>query len=150
EAWIAAAAAAGLPLETTADIPANALGMIAGAAPQLMAELTPEILLALPPATLAALPEPLTAQMEPGMQQTIANIIIADAQFMLGTAVATEGEGEPTAEVEPEPVDPARLPDLLIQGAAQAGQQIENAQDITPDFMRLFAGLGPQGVQALQ
>ena len=64
-------------------------------------------------------------------------------------------EDEPTDEpvdeepVVEEPPDPAALPDLLVQGAAQAGFTIEKAQDIEPDMMRLFAGLGPQGVQVL-
>jgi HAE1 family hydrophobic/amphiphilic exporter-1 len=72
-------------------------------------------------------------------------------QFEAETAVATGEAGEPVEEeAEPEPVDPARLPDLLIQGAAQAGFELENAQDITPEMIRLFGGLGPQGIQVLQ
>jgi HAE1 family hydrophobic/amphiphilic exporter-1 len=148
ESWIAIANAAGFQLETTADIPADVIGLLGNVNPELLADLTPEILLALPLETLQAIPEPFFTELDPGLQQTITNIIIADAQFRLGTAVAAEGEGEPV--VVDEPVDPARLPDLLIQGAAQAGQEIENAQDITPEFMRLLTGLGPQGIQVLQ
>ncbi|MCB8937211.1 MAG: efflux RND transporter permease subunit [Ardenticatenaceae bacterium] len=150
EALVTAATAAGFPLETTADIPANAMSMLANFAPELMAELSPELLLALPVETLAAVPEAVTAELDPGVQQTITNILIANEQFLAETAVATEDGGEPVAETEPEPVDPARLPDLLIQGAAQAGMTIENAQDISPEMIRLFAGLGPQGIQVLQ
>ncbi|WP_420644458.1 efflux RND transporter permease subunit [Candidatus Leptofilum sp.] len=150
EAWVDLASAAGFPLETTADIPANVLGLITNVNPDLLEGLTPEILLGLPLETLAAVPQELLAQLDPATQQTITNILIANEQFAIKTAVAAEGDGEPVAEVEPEPVDPARLPDLLIQGAAQAGQEIEFAQDLSPEFIRLFASLGPQGVQALQ
>ena len=147
ESWIATATASGFPIATTADIPADALGLLATVAPELLADLTPELLLAFPADTLAAVPEPFIAQLDPALQQTVANVVIANAQFLAETAVA---EGEPIEEVEVEPVDPARLPDLLIQGASQAGLEIENAQDITPDLIRLFGGLGPQGIQVLQ
>lgn len=144
DSWIATATASGFPISTTADIPPEAFGLLANVAPELLADLTPEILFALPAKTLAVLPQPFVAELDPDLQQTITNIIVADARFDMETAVADN-----PAET-PEPVDPGRLPDLLIQGAAQAGQTIENAQDITPDFIRLFNALGPQGIQALQ
>lgn len=152
ESWIATAAASGFPITTTADIPAEAFGLLSSVAPELLADLTPELLLAFPAETLAAIPEPFLAQLDPGLQQTVTNVVIADVQFMAATAVATDesGDGEAVEEVEAEPVDPGRLPDLLIQGAAQAGFELENAQDITPDLIRLFGGLGPQGIQVLQ
>ncbi len=150
ESWIATATASGFPISTTADIPAEAFGLLSSVAPELLADLTPEILLAFPADVLAAIPEPFLAQLDPALQQTVANVIIAKAQFMAETAVAAGDEGEPVKEAEPEPVDPGRLPDLLIQGAAQAGLEIENAQDITPEMIRLFGGLGPQGIQVLQ
>ncbi|MBK8899580.1 MAG: efflux RND transporter permease subunit [Anaerolineaceae bacterium] len=150
ESWIATAAAAGFPISTTADIPADAFGLLPTVNPALLADITPEILLALPADTLAVLPEAILANLDPGLQQTITNIIIADAQYQAATAVVTGDTGETAVETEPEPVDPARLPDLLIQGAAQAGLEIENAQDITPEMIRLFGGLGPQGIQVLQ
>lgn len=147
ESWIATATASGFPISTTADIPADAFGLMTNVAPELLADLTPELLLAFPAETLAAIPVPFLAELDPALQQTVTNIVIANAQFMAETAVA---EGEPVQIDEPEPVDPARLPDLLIQGASQAGLTIENAQDITPDLIRLFGGLGPQGIQVLQ
>ncbi|MCA9945487.1 MAG: efflux RND transporter permease subunit [Anaerolineales bacterium] len=152
ESWVATAAASGFPITTTADIPAEAFGLLSSVAPELLADLTPQILLAFPAQTLAAIPEPFLAELDPALQQTVTNVVIANAQFMAETAVATDetGAGEPTEEVEAEPVDPGRLPDLLIQGAAQAGFELENAQDITPDLIRLFGGLGPQGIQVLQ
>jgi hydrophobic/amphiphilic exporter-1 (mainly G- bacteria), HAE1 family len=145
ESWIATAAASGFPISTTADIPAEAVGLLTTVAPELLADLTPEVLLAFPVETLAALPESVLAGLDAGLQQTVANVIIAEARFVLETAVAAD-----TPVKEPEPVDPARLPELLIQGAAQAGQTIENAQDITPEFIRFFSALGTQGIQALQ
>ncbi|WP_420627963.1 efflux RND transporter permease subunit [Candidatus Leptofilum sp.] len=150
EAWVAAATEAGFPMETTADIPPTALGLITNFDPELAATLTPEILLALPAETLAAAPEALLNQLDPAIQQTIANIIIADAQFKAATAVASEGDGEPTAEAEPEPVDPSRLPDLLIQITSQFGFPLENVQDITPEVMRQIGGFGAQANQILQ
>ena len=145
ESWTAAAAAAGQELTTTADLNGEALGLLASVAPELLGDLTPEILLAFPPEVQAALPAEFVATLDEGTQQTLTNIAVYVARNE-ATAVA---EGEPV-EVEPEPVDPARLPDLLIQGAAQAGLEIENAQDITPDLIRLFGSLGPQGIQVLQ
>ena len=88
EAWIATAAASGFPITTTADIPAEAFGLLSSVAPELLAELTPEILLALPAKTLAAIPVPFLAELDPALQQTIANVLIADAQFAAATAVA--------------------------------------------------------------
>ncbi|MFZ1395404.1 MAG: efflux RND transporter permease subunit, partial [Candidatus Promineifilaceae bacterium] len=146
ESWVAAAAASGQTLATTADLNAQAVGLIASAAPQLLADLTPEMIVALPPALQAALPTEFLNTLDAGTAQTLANVAIYTARFE-ATAVATE---IPPSTEEDTSNNPARLPDLLIQGAAQAGLQIENAQDITPEFMRLFAGLGPQGVQALQ
>lgn len=144
--WVAAAAGVGQEIETTADIPAEMFGQLVAFAPELLADLTPEMLLALSGEALAALPADYVATLDAGLQQTIGNIVILNEAFVLA-----QTEGEPVAEeVEPEPVDPARLPDVLIQGAASAGFEIENAQDISPEMIRLFAGLGPQGVQVLQ
>lgn len=150
DAWIAAAAAAGQEIATTDDIPAEMFGQFVSFAPELVEELTPEVILALPAEALAALPADYVTTLDAGLQQTIANIIILNEAF---TLVQESGDGEAVSEVvepEPEPVDPARLPDVLVQGAAGAGFEIENSKDITPDLIRLFAGLGPQGVQVLQ
>ncbi len=141
ESWIAAAAAAGFPLQTTADIPAEFAPALVGAAPQLLADLTPEQLLAFAPGVLAALPADYVATLDPGLQQTVQNIVIAAAQFEANTAVTEQPTTNDEAGV---------LPDILIQGAQAAGVEIKVAQDITPDFMRLLAGFGPQGLQALQ
>ena len=112
ESWVATAAASGFPITTTADIPAEAFGLLSSVAPELLADLTPQILLAFPAQTLAAIPEPFLAELDPALQQTVTNVVIANAQFMAETAVATDetGAGEPTEEVEAEPVDPGRLP----------------------------------------
>ena len=53
---------------------------------------------------------------------------------------------------DPEPaetLDPARLPDVLIEGASSFGVELEFASDITPDFMRQIGAFGPQAVQIL-
>jgi len=149
--WIAAAAAAGAPAETTADLPPEGIAAAAGAAPELLAALTPETILAMTPDQQAALPAEYLATLDAGLQQTLAIIAIHHARFLAAEAAeAVEAETpEPTPTAEPEPeVDPARLPDVVIQGSAAAGQSLEFAQDITPDIMRLLAGI-PQAQQFL-
>lgn len=142
ESWIAAGTAAGFPIQTTADIPAEAAPLLVGTAPELLADLTPEQLLAFAPGVLAALPADYLITLDSGLQQTIANIVIASVQYETNTAV--------TEQPTPTGDEAGLLPDLLIQGAQAAGVEIQYAQDITPDFMRLLAGFGPQGLQALQ
>lgn len=150
QSWQDMAAGFGMTLTSTlslANLPPQAFGMMSGGMPpEMMAELTPEIVLGLPAFILAQLPEEMTAVLDEGMTQTITNILIADTRHT-ALAEAEAGEGEPIA-AEPTP-DPARLPDLLIQGMAQAGLELEYAQDISPEMMRLLAGFGPQAIQAL-
>ncbi|MCO5199477.1 MAG: efflux RND transporter permease subunit [Anaerolineae bacterium] len=146
QSWIDAAATAGFPIETTEDILPEALSGIAGLAPELLADLTPEIILALTPANQAALPADYIATLDEGLQETLAIIAIRDAQFQLAQA---EESGTDEEMVEEEPVDPARLPDLLVNGFAQQGLEIENAQDIPADLMRQLSGIGEQATQLL-
>lgn len=145
DSWIAAAAGAGFTLETTADVTAEAMAALSNFAPQLLDDLSEEMLLAMSPDTLAALPDSFVAGLDEGLQQTLTNVQVAAAQFTAAQVVAENGE--PAAE-EPA-VDPARLPDLLIQGAKATGLEIEFAQDIEPDFVRTMSALGEQGIQAL-
>ncbi len=146
QSWIDAAATAGFPIETTEDILPEALSGIAGLAPELLVDLTPEIILALTPANQAALPADYIATLDEGLQETLAIIAIRDAQFQLAQA---EESGADEEMVEEEPVDPARLPDLLVNGFAQQGLEIENAQDIPADLMRQLSGIGEQATQLL-
>ncbi len=142
DSWIAAGQAAGFPLETTADINAQAIGLLSANAPELLVDLTDEMILAFSPETQASLPETFTSGLDEGLQETL---LIVAAWHMAAQAT-------PIAEQEPEPVDtpdPARLPDVLIEGAASFGVELEFASDITPDFMRQIAGFGPQAVQIL-
>ncbi len=151
EAWIASASAAGSPAESTADLPPEAIAAAAAAAPELLAALTPETILAMTPEQQAALPVEYLATLDEGLQETLAVIAIHHARFLAAQTeeVAEVEEPEPTPTAEPEPeVDPARLPDLVIQGSAAAGQSLEFAQDITPEIMRLLAGI-PQAQQFL-
>ncbi|MBX3057612.1 MAG: efflux RND transporter permease subunit [Anaerolineae bacterium] len=154
QSWQEMAAGFGMTLTSTlslANLPPQAFGMMSGSMPpEMMAELTPEILLGLPAFILGQLPEGMTAVLDEGMTQTISNILIADARHTALAAAEAE-EGEPiAAEAEAQPTpDPARLPDLLIQGMAQAGLELEYAQDISPEMMRMLAGFGPQAIQAL-
>lgn len=153
QSWQDMAAGFGMTLTSTlslANLPPQAFGMMSGGMPpEMMAELTPEILLGLPAFILGQLPEGMTAVLDEGMTQTITNILIADARHtaLAAAEAQTAEEGESVA-AEPTP-DPARLPDLLIQGMAQAGLELEYAQDISPEMMRLLAGFGPQAIQAL-
>lgn len=146
-AWIAAAEYAGLTVTNTVQIPPEAIRLIAGSTPELLETLTDDVVLGFPAATLAELPAEFVTTLDSDTQATLEIIAIRAAQFQAAQTVA---EAAPTPTPEPTPtVDPGRLPDLLIQGARAAGVELEYAQDITPDFMRLFAGLGPQAAQAL-
>lgn len=144
QSWQEMAAGFGMTMTNThsiAALPPQAFGQMSGnVPPEMLAELTPEILLGLPAVTLAQLPAEITASLDEGMAQTIDNILIAAERYSANQAAP------PVTE---EAVDPARLPDLLIQGMAQAGLELENAQDITPEIMRLLTGFGPQAVQVL-
>lgn len=142
ESWIAAGQAAGFPLETTADINAQSIGLLSTNAPELLVDLTDEMILAFSPETQASLPEAFTSGLDEGLQETL--VIVA--------AWHVAAQATPIVEQEPEPAetpDPARLPDVLIEGAASFGVELEVASDITPDFMRQIAGFGPQAVQIL-
>ena len=148
ESWVEASASFGMPMETTADIPLQAAAMLTAFPPELLTELTPEIILAMDPALLAAMPAEIMGTLDDDTQQTITNITIAAELY----AMAEEAGEEETEEVVEEPVeevDPAVLPDMLVQGAAAAGVVIEVAQDLSPDFIRPIAGFGEQGVQML-
>ncbi len=140
ESWVSMAQMAGLTLETTADIPAEAIEQLASLAPQLLGDLTGDLLLALPPEVLSAMPEKFLSSLDEGMQQTIAAI---NALTAVPEMIVEEG-GEPVVEPEAPEVDPARLPDILIQGAKSFGMEIEFAQDLTPEFIRPLAAAGPQ------
>jgi HAE1 family hydrophobic/amphiphilic exporter-1 len=142
DSWIAAASAGGFSLETTADVPAEAIGQLAGFAPQLLDDLTEEVLLSFAPDVLAELPDEYVAGLDDGLQQTINSVVIVHAQYMAATA----GEEETDQAAE---VDPGRLPEALIQGARAAGQEIEFAQDVEPDFIRILSSFGEQGIQFL-
>ncbi|MCB8916442.1 MAG: efflux RND transporter permease subunit [Ardenticatenaceae bacterium] len=148
--WVAGAAAAGVTITTTADLTPEFVTNLVSLAPQSLAELTPAMVLAASPEVQAALPAEYLATLDEGLQQTLAIIAVRHAQYLAAQAAEAPPADE-TAEVEatPEPeVDPARLPDIMIQGAAASGLTLEFAQDLTPDLMRLFAGF-PQGEQFL-
>lgn len=115
ESWTAAAVAAGFSLSDTADITPQALAMLAAGAPELLADLTDETLLAFAPDTLAALPDDYLAELDPGMQQTIAVIQIVAARHELA-AVA----GRPAGEEDDAVAGPGRPPEMIIQGEEAA------------------------------
>ncbi len=151
ESWTAAASQAGQTLESTADITAETLELLAGFAPELLDDLTEEHILAFPPDVQAALPEEYVAGLDEELQATLAIIVIRDAQFQAAQMETEGGETEETAEVEPTPTpDPARLPDFLITAAESFGVELELASDITPEFMRQISSFGPQALQLLE
>ncbi|MFQ5435798.1 MAG: efflux RND transporter permease subunit, partial [Anaerolineae bacterium] len=147
ESWVTMASSAGFTLATTADVPAAAMEQLVGFAPQLLADLTPEVLLAFPPDVLAGLPEDYVATLDAGLQQTLTAVAVADAGYQ--ASLVADAGGDVTEVEEPE-VDPARLPDMLIQGAKAFGADIEFAQDLTPDLIRPLAAAGPQAAQFFQ
>lgn len=144
-AWVEMSTAAGFPMETTADIPVEAAGMLTSFPPEALADLTPEIILAMDPALLAAMPADILGTLDDDTQQAVTNSVIAAELY----AMAEETTAEEVVEEPVEEIDPAVLPEMLIQGAAAAGIVIEVAQDLSPDFIRPIAGFGEQGVQML-
>jgi HAE1 family hydrophobic/amphiphilic exporter-1 len=150
ESWTAAAAQTGQTLETTADVTAESMELLVGFAPELLDDLTEEQILAFPPDVHAALPEDYVTGLDEELQATLAVIAIRAAQFEAAQEQSEEPEEE-AAEVEPTPTpDPARLPEIMIQGAQSMGIELEYAYDITPDFMRQLSSFGPQALQILQ
>ena len=145
DSWIALTSQAGFPITNTADLPPQAMDQIVQAAPALLDDLTPEILLAFSPDLLAALPADYVATLDEGLQQTIANVQIAAVWY--GATAVAEANGD--IEAAEETADPARLPDILIDIAANFDIELEFAQDIPPDFARALGDFGPQGRQVL-
>lgn len=160
DSWIAAASAVGMEVATTADFDATSLEILSGAAPELLEELTPEQLLGFSADAQAGLPFPYISTLDPGLQQTLLVISQRASEYFFNSMaevdeepIEDEEEEEEEAVVEDpveeeEEVDPARLPEILIEGAASTGQTLEYAQDLTPDLMRLFGGI-PQAAQLL-
>jgi HAE1 family hydrophobic/amphiphilic exporter-1 len=145
DSWLQLAATAGFALETTADITPEAIPLLVTNAPQLLDDLNQEMILALAPDVLAALPDEYVGGLDEGLKETLA---IITAHRSMAAEVATDVEEVVTEEPTATP-DPARLPDLLIQGAQGFGIELEYAYDITPEFMRQVSAFGPQGLQIL-
>ncbi|MEZ4641302.1 MAG: efflux RND transporter permease subunit [Chloroflexota bacterium] len=138
--WVAQAAAIGVTISTTADLPPAYITIIAENAPEQLAALTPDIVLAFTPEMLAMLPESYVTSLDAGLQQTIVNIGIAQTRFLAMT------EAEAVAETS---TAGSRLPDQLIQGLTAAGLELEFAEDITPEMMQMLGDFGPMALQAL-
>ncbi len=145
DSWIALTTEAGFPITNTAVLLSQALDQIIAAAPALLDDLTPEVLLAFSPDLLAALPADYVATLDDGLQQTLTNVQIAAIRFEATAVADTNGD----IEVAEETADPARLPDMLIDIAANFDIELEFAQDIPPDFARALGDFGPQGRQVL-
>jgi len=144
ESWIEIAAANGFTLETTEDIPVDIAPLLISGAPELLVDLTPETLLAFSPDILSALPEEFVSTLDENLQDTLL-VISIHHQNLMNEASPGEAPGEEPSEE----ADPARLPDVLIEGLQSFGMDIELASDIPPDFMRQVAAIGPQAVQVL-
>ncbi|UCG24312.1 MAG: efflux RND transporter permease subunit [Chloroflexota bacterium] len=145
ESWLQLAATAGFSLETTADITPQAVPLLVANAPQLLDDLNQKMILAFSPEVLGALPEEYLGGLEEGLQETLAIMAIHHSS---AAELVSDSEEAVTEEPTATP-DPARLPDLLIQGAQGFGIELEYAYDITPEFMRQVTAFGPQGLQIL-
>lgn len=134
------AAAVGQTISTTADLTPEFVQTIIQFAPESISQLPPELLLALTPDVLAVIPAEVLVTLDPGLAQTITNMVVYAAANQSGDVTATE----PTTDTL------SRLPDAVIQTIALGGVTIEYAQDITPEMMRLVAGFGPQAITLLE
>ncbi len=132
------AAAVGQTISTTADLTPEFVQTIVQFAPETLSQLPPELLLALSPEVLAVIPADLLTTLDPGVQQTIANVL----------AYAAANQPEVTAS-STTTVTLSPLPETLIQTVAPFGLEIQYAQDITPEMMRLIGGAGPQALLLL-
>ncbi|MBK9055624.1 MAG: hypothetical protein IPL78_33385 [Chloroflexi bacterium] len=132
------AAAVGQTISTTADLTPAFVQTIIQFAPETLSQLPTELLLALSPEVLAVIPADLLAALDPGVQQTIANV--------LAYAAANQPEVTTTDTIT---TTLSPLPEALIQTVAPFGLEIQYAQDITPEMMRLIGGAGPQALLLL-
>ena len=105
-----------------------------------LAEISPAILEMMSPEALAFLLTTFPEAFDSDLSKRLAEIASAAADTQ-------PPAGSPEPETEQ---DPARLPDLLIQGASSFGADIEYAYDITPEFMQIIGSIGPQSLQVLQ
>ncbi|MGD2077390.1 MAG: efflux RND transporter permease subunit, partial [Chloroflexota bacterium] len=145
DSWVQMAGMAGLSLETTEDVTADAIPVLVANAPELLADLDQQTILAFPPAVQAALPGEYVTSLDEGLQETL-NIL---ATYRAIELAAEQMEEESVVQEPTATPDPARLPDVLIQGAQSFGVELEFAYDIEPEFMRQIGSLGPQGTQVL-
>ncbi|MFN2187714.1 MAG: efflux RND transporter permease subunit [Candidatus Promineifilaceae bacterium] len=102
-------------------------------------EIAPEVLVLMSPETLASLLSNYPNAFDADMMKRLSELA-ASAESPVGTETPEAGSQD----------DPARLPDLLIQGANQFGIDIEYSYDITPEFMQMLGSIGPQSLQVLQ
>lgn len=135
------AAAVGQTISTTADLTPEFVQTIIQFAPETLSQLPAELLLALPPDVLAVIPAELVATLDPGLQQTITNVLVYAAANQAPEEVTA---GETTTSTL------SALPDAVVQTIALGGITVEYAQDITPEMMRLLAGFGPQAIALLE
>lgn len=158
DSWLTAADNIGMAVTTTADFDAVTFEILVGDAPEILEDLTPELLLSFSADALRGIPGPYYTSLDPSLQQTL-NVIGSRATEYFFTTMDEPVDEEPIDEDEeevveeptPEPeeeVDPARLPDLLVEGASATGQTLEYAQDLTPDLMRLLGNI-PQAAEFL-
>jgi multidrug efflux pump subunit AcrB len=100
--WIEAAGATGFVISTTADIPPQAMALLATSAPELLDDLTDDVLLAFPAEVLAMLPDRHVAGLDEGMQQTLTNIQVAAARRELLGLDGDDDEDRAAAPVDAE------------------------------------------------
>ena len=128
DSWVAAAAAQGVEIETTADVTPELMGGIVELAPELLAALEPPMWRALEPAVLeGALP-----QVEETLDPTLA------AQLRAIWVAGTEAEAEPLP-----------LPETWTEGAAQMGMTLETTADLTPELLEGILQFAPEMLQTL-
>lgn len=105
-----------------------------------LAELSPSILELMSPEALAFLLTSYPDAFDADLGKRLAEI----------AATAAEDQTPPGTPEGGSDQDPARLPEVLIQGANSFGVDIEFAYEITPEFMQMISAIGPQSMQVLQ
>jgi hypothetical protein len=98
--------------------------------------------------TLAELKEMVEADLQPQLAQLeqVSEVAASGGQELPDETVAEEAE----PEVVEEPVDPGRLPLLVIEGAKQLGIEVEYAQDVTPELLEGLNGTEEQVMAVLR
>jgi HAE1 family hydrophobic/amphiphilic exporter-1 len=136
--WVEAARAAGVTLETTADIAPEMMQMLAQFQPQSLSLVTWEIWQALAPEVLAAVPDAALQFVAPEIANQVTQLVARARAYV----AQQEPEAGPTADLD-------LLPEVWRMAGLQQGINLEKASDVTVEVLRGVVGFAPQLLDTL-